>query len=182
LVSSEWGYSAWGGKWTPQRQADYVSRSYLLNLLAGVSISIIYDWRNDGPSPGDKEANFGLLDYGGRPKPAFYALKALVADLEGLRFMGQVKLRDRGSTVLVFGDGSRPSKLVGWTTTGERDAVLPAGTCVPAQSGQFRDSCCPVAAFSIATSIRLRLTGRPSVVAISDSSVISSEAQCASLQ
>jgi hypothetical protein len=175
LVSSEWGYSAWGGEWSAERQADYVLRSYLLNLLAAVPISILYDWQNDGPSSGDKESNFGLLDYGGRPKPAFDALRSLVAELDGLSLMGRVKLRDRATTVLAFGDGIRPSKLVGWSTTGDRDVVVRAGACVLAHS--LRASGCPVGTVSIPTMISLRLTGRPSVVAISNAPAIRSEAR-----
>jgi hypothetical protein len=179
LVSSEWGYSARGGEWSAERQADYVLRSYLLNLLAGVPVSILYDWQNDGPSPDDKESNFGLLDYLGRPKPAFDALRTLVAELDGLRLMGRVELRDRGKTVLAFGDGIRPSKLVGWSTTGDSDAVVPAGACVLAGSlwRQTQASDCPVGAVSIPARTPLRLTGRPSVVAISGATAVRTEAR-----
>ena len=67
LADSEWGYSMTGGAWTAPRQADFDVRLRLLDVMAGVPLSIIYDWQNDGPSPDDKEANFGLLDF---PRPA----------------------------------------------------------------------------------------------------------------
>jgi hypothetical protein len=65
LVDSEWGYPVQAGAWNEQRQADYVLRLYLTDLLAGVPITIVYDWRNDGPDSRDKEQNFRLLDFNG---------------------------------------------------------------------------------------------------------------------
>jgi polysaccharide biosynthesis protein PslG len=165
LVSSEWGYSAWGGEWTAERQADYVLRSYLLNLLAGVPVSILYDWQDDGPLPDDKEANFGLLDHQGGPKPAFRALRGLVQELRGLRLMGRLQLPGPHAVVLAFGDGVRPIKLVGWSDAGDRDAVIPRGACItPGFSPHGRKSAgCLSAPSALPVNVSMRLTPRPSV-------------------
>lgn len=165
MVSSEWGYSARGGRWTEERQADYVLRSYLLNLLARVPLSIIYDWRNDGRAPGDMEANFGLLDYEGRPKPAFAALSALLSELDGLRLLGRVPLHRRGAIALAFGEGDRPLKLVGWSVTGDQDALVPAEACVLGPAAKS----CSTEPVRVGADMRLRLGGRPAVAAIPQS-------------
>lgn len=162
LVSSEWGYSAWGGIWTRERQADFVLRSYLLNVLAGVPVSIIYDWRDDGPSPDDKEANFGLLDHAGRPKPVFTALSALLAELKGLRFLGQIPAHGRGTIVLAFGGETRPTKLVGWSSRRDQEVTVPADACVLGRSEGF----CPAEPVRLGVEMKLHLNSRPAVTRV----------------
>lgn len=133
-INSEWGYSVQGGVWTERRQAEYVLRSYLADLLAGVPITIIYDLRNDGPDPRDKEQNFGMLDFQGKPKTVAISLAAMVRDLRGLSVLGKVPAQ-AGSSILVFGAPGRPLKIVAWSVSSQpiRLMVGPA-LCVEAQS------------------------------------------------
>jgi hypothetical protein len=170
LVSSEWGYSAWGGEWTAERQADYVLRLYMLNLLSHVPVSIIYDWQDDGPSPNDKEANFGLLDYPGAPKPVYHALRRLVRELEGLHFLGRVETPGSRSVVLAFGTSAGPTKLVAWSDAAPLDMVVPAGACITAdlvQGGNARAAgSCPAGVAVMPHAVSIRLTSRPSTVIV----------------
>jgi hypothetical protein len=115
LVDSEWGYSVTGGIWTERRQADFNTRLRLLDMMAGVKLTIIYDWRNDGLNPADKEANFGLLDFHGTPKPAFHALTNASRSLAGLSYSGSLASSRRGDQVLQFDKGEAPGKIVAWS-------------------------------------------------------------------
>ena len=114
-IDSEWGYSVQDGPWTERRQAEYVLRLYLVDLLAGVPITIIYDLRNDGPDPRDKEQNFGLLDADGKPKPVAGALTGMLRELNGLTVLGKIRTTSDDTAVLVFGAANRPLKLVAWS-------------------------------------------------------------------
>src|SRR5262249_8960505 len=91
LVSSEWGYSSVAGVLSLDRQAELVVRAYLLNVMAGIPLSVIYDWQDDGPTPSDKEANFGLIDFSGKPKPAFHLISQIANELAGLHYQGRVE-------------------------------------------------------------------------------------------
>ena len=168
LVSGEWGYSAMGGAWSAERQADYVLRLYLLNLLAGVPVSILYDWQDDGPDPHEKEANFGLLDYRGAPKPAYRALTKLLQSLDGLSLMGRVPAGDERLFLLAFGRDGIARRLVGWgAADADAELRLPEPACiVPVSAFGQRLSIsgdCPASAATIAVPSRLHLTSRPAV-------------------
>jgi hypothetical protein len=181
LASSEWGYSAWGGEWTAERQADYVLRLYMLNLLAHVPVSIIYDWQDDGPSPNDKEANFGLLDYRGSPKPVYQALRGLVRELEGLHFLGRVEIPGARSLVLAFGANARPTKLVAWSDAAHLDIVVPAGARITVdmvQRGNARATgSCPADVAVMPRAVSIHLTSRPSTVIVPGATSPGADAQ-----
>jgi hypothetical protein len=168
LVSSEWGYSAIGGAWSPERQADYVLRLYLLNLLAGVPVSILYDWQDDGLDPREKEANFGLLDYRGAPKPVYRALTELLQSLDGLSLMGRVPTGNVRLFVLAFGRDGIARRLVGWhRDDGDAELRLPERTCIVpvsafGQSLIISDDCLS-STTTIALPTRLHITSRPAV-------------------
>lgn len=117
LVSSEWGYSSVAGVLSQDRQAELVVREYLLNVIAGVPLSIVYDWQDDGPVSTDKEANFGLIDFSGRPKSAYHAIAQIANELTGLRYMGRVATGDQSEFVLAFGNVGVTRKFVGWSTS-----------------------------------------------------------------
>jgi hypothetical protein len=115
-IDSEWGYSVQPGEWTEARQAAYVTRLYLTDLLAGVPVTILYDLRNDGIDRDDKEQNFGLLDAGGKPKPVVAALTNLIQKLDGLTLMGRVRTDQPGVTAVAFGRPGRPTIGVAWSS------------------------------------------------------------------
>jgi Glycosyl hydrolase catalytic core len=74
-------------------QANYLVRSAVISLAAGVQKIFWYDFLNDGTSDSQMEQNFGLLrrpDAGGRytPKPAFVAYAVLIRELAHRWFTG----------------------------------------------------------------------------------------------
>lgn len=120
FVSSEWGYSSVAGVLSPDEQAQFVVRAYLLNVMAGIPVSIIYDWQDDGPLPTEKEANFGLLDISGKPKPAYHLIGQIANELTGLRYVGRIETEDNRDFVLAFGNDRNTRKLIGWSTSKPR--------------------------------------------------------------
>jgi polysaccharide biosynthesis protein PslG len=165
LVDSEWGYSVTGGRWTQQLQADYVTRMRFVDMVAGVKLTIVYDWRNDGPDPADKEANFGLLDFYGTPKPVFRAVSGMVRDLADLRYMGPIRGARPGDIVLAFGDEDIVRKLVGWSAAGSTAlTALPDPICGPYRSTrpESNPACLSKGAASLLAA-RLQLSGTPAV-------------------
>lgn len=165
LVDSEWGYSVIGGRWTQQLQADYVTRMRCVDMVAGVELTIVYDWRNDGLDPGDKEANFGLLDFYGAPKLAFHALSDMVRDLADLRYMGPIRGDRPGDIVLAFGHEDVVRKLVGWSAVGSTAlAALPDTICGPDPSAraEINPACLSKGRASLLAA-RPHLSGTPAV-------------------
>jgi hypothetical protein len=90
MISGEWGYTtatppcAYGNKVTELTQAKFLARTWLANALAGVALSIFYDWRDDGSNATDCESNFGTVRHPPTgnssepfpPKPAYLAAMA----------------------------------------------------------------------------------------------------------
>jgi hypothetical protein len=163
VVNSEWGYSSTGGAWTQQRQADYVTRLWLLDRMAGIPLSIIYDWWDDGPDPSQKEASFGLVDHWGHPKPVHAALSRIASALRGLEYRGRL-LTYRGSEfLLAFGDSDRPvSIVIGWNADAPGSTLIaPRRLCLLQQPEPAGRHCPPGGAgFVVADSMRLDASPR----------------------
>ncbi|MFC3123607.1 hypothetical protein ACFOD4_00925 [Pseudoroseomonas globiformis] len=156
-VNSEWGFSSMGGEWSRERQAAYVSRLWLLDRMAGVPMSIIYDWWDDGPDPAEKEASFGIVDHHGRPKPLHAALSNLIGALEGFSYLGRIQVSQPQAYLLLFRqvDGMT-QRIVAWHTGGAtEDIALPVIPCSASDDGS---GCGPLPA-----GIRLRLDAAPQV-------------------
>ena len=96
-VSSEWGYSARYAHYDVTRQSKVLPRMWLMNAVYNMSVSVWYDWVNDGTNQTYTEHHFGVVyhDYfSGRDpvydaKPAYYAAMTFNRELEGC-FVGMV--------------------------------------------------------------------------------------------
>jgi len=158
IVNSEWGYSSTGGAWTRQRQADYVARLWLLDRMAGISLTIIYDWWDDGPDASQKEASFGIVDHWGQPKPVHAALARIAGALRGLEYQGRVETFRTGEFLLAFGAAEGPtSVLVGWNTEAQGSMIVaPRRLCLAGQPAPLSPGCAPDGTqFVVAESLRL---------------------------
>ena len=105
-------------------QADYLVRSAVLSLAAGVQKFFWYDLRNDGSDFYNVEQNFGLLnlpDAAGRytPKPAYVAYAVLARQLANQHFTGGGPI-GWGIYDEHFGNNLH----VLWSTPGNRNAVV----------------------------------------------------------
>jgi len=95
IISGEWGYSAVWKNYDETRQGKYLPRQWLINISAGIPVSIWYDWHDDGPDPKEPEHHFGIVAHSyhaGRdpvydPKPAYRAAQTLSRVLQGFRFV-----------------------------------------------------------------------------------------------
>src|SRR5260370_620283 len=58
IISGEWGYSSHRHGVSEETQAAFLARQQLFNLLAGVSVSILFDLEKDGADRKEKEHNF----------------------------------------------------------------------------------------------------------------------------
>lgn len=129
VLSTEWGFTLTDTN--EEEQAAYLLRSYLLNTLAGVPVSIWYEWRDAREGADDPEAHFGLLRLDGTEKPAYKALAAFMPALVGARVQKRVKIGGPDDYVLLLTKESNQSSLVFWTLgekQGRKIKLGPKGT------------------------------------------------------
>ena len=133
IISSEWGYSsAWPGN-TDEKQGQLLARAWLTNVANGISLSIWYDWRDDGLDPKEAEHHFGTVFnsyHEGRdpvydPKAAYLAARTLTAFFNGYRFEKRLDAGRTDDYLLVFRKGS-DLRFAAWTTaSAAHNVVLP---------------------------------------------------------
>lgn len=146
LVATEVGYhtaasavNPWHWALSESAQAKYTLRQFLELWNAGVSRSFAYELIDEGLNPSDMEHNFGLLRNDGSRKPAFIALRNLIA-LLGDRAAGAfaphpLVVRLSGDTagvhtlVVEKRDGRR--YLVLWQNATSYDKVSKSDVAVP---------------------------------------------------
>ncbi|MCX7045333.1 MAG: cellulase family glycosylhydrolase [Candidatus Sumerlaeota bacterium] len=128
IVSGEWGYSC--TNISRDLQGKYLPRQYLANLACGVPISIWYDWRDDGTNPKDAEHNFGTVERGMNPKPAYLASQTHTSVLKGYEFWTRIYTGDEKDWTLVFRKGDQWA-LAAWIADAgtTRTISLPLGRC-----------------------------------------------------
>ena len=132
IVSGEWGYSAGWKNFDEDKQGRELPREFLTNVMAGVPISIWYDWHDDGADPKEPEHHFGTVHHeyhAGRdpvydPKPAYLAMKALTATLHGATFDKRIDLPNPDDFVLRF-NTPHGTAVVAWTAGKAHEAHVP---------------------------------------------------------
>ncbi len=127
ILSGEWGYSLWhygGNPMSPGKQASYVARQFLVNLMNDVRLSIWYDWHDDGPDPKETEHNFGIVTYNYDLKPSYLAAKTLLHSLSGMTFTKRLPLESPSDYALLFSGGKR-QVVAAWTTEKPHAVRLP---------------------------------------------------------
>lgn len=87
---TEWGFPAYQeakpslfAGFTQDAQAKYIQRRMIETLSLGIDSSIVYALKDDGRDRHNAEHNFGLIDYNGKRKPAFEALRRVASDMNG---------------------------------------------------------------------------------------------------
>jgi hypothetical protein len=139
IISSEWGYSSvWPGM-SEEKQAQLLARAWLTNVANDISLSIWYDWRDDGVDPREAEHHFGTVAnsyHEGRdpvydPKPAYLAAKTLTTFFSGYRFQKRLNVGSADDYVLVFQKGG-DLRYAAWTTANSAHNVL-----IPLSAGRY---------------------------------------------
>lgn len=123
IVSGEWGYSA-VNDFTVERQAEYLVRSFLTNLMNDVRLSIWYDWHDDGPDPNEPEHHFGTVYLDFRPKPAYTAMQTLARELSGYTFAARIHSESGSDYLALFRKGD-DYRLAAWTTSEPHKIKIP---------------------------------------------------------
>lgn len=135
LLSGEWGWSTCSGTDgrlarcrqgaspdanTPADQAVYLSRQWLLNTRQNLSISIWYDWQDDGTNTTYGEDNFGVRGADGRTaKPAYAAATTLQLHFSRRNYLGDLRTTGSASPfgyAMAFGEELPPAPVAsGWS-------------------------------------------------------------------
>jgi hypothetical protein len=115
LLCTEWGYPTHG----PLQTADggNAVKMSLINLVSGVPLTIVYQWRDHGRNLKDPEDNFGLLDYGGDDKGGAGQLARYLSVAGRAQVVGRLNI-GRSDDYLIslrYPDGKRA--LIAWTET-----------------------------------------------------------------
>jgi len=116
IISGEWGYSS--DKKTGvslEKQADFIARQQLSNVLQEVPISIWYDWKNDGEDVNEPGHNFGTVTYDLQPKPGYVAIQTLTRELSGYRIASRRSTGNKKDFVLILKNSIGETKLAVWT-------------------------------------------------------------------
>ncbi len=127
ILSGEWGYSLphFRRDANPaEKQAQYLARQFLVNLMNDVRLSIWYDWHDDGPDPNEYEHNFGTVTHTYEPKPTYLAAKTLLHTLSGMRYIERLPLESPDDYALLFSDGEKWA-IAAWTTVEARSVTVP---------------------------------------------------------
>lgn len=125
--------------------ARYIPRLVLDNFAAGIARSYLYELIDEGTNLAEQEQNFGLLHHDGSPKPAFTALRnliALLADPGGSGAAGSVLVSMSGDTLgvthlaLVKRDGRQ--YLVLWQEASSYNLITHTLESVPVKNVTLR--------------------------------------------
>ena len=132
IISSEWGYSSvWRGL-SEEKQGELLPRAWLTNVANGISLSIWYDWHDDGVNPSEPEHHFGTVSNSYHEnrepvydaKPAYLAAKALTMFFSGYRFERRLDVGNSDDYLLAFRRGDA-FRFAAWTTGSRHNAALP---------------------------------------------------------
>lgn len=124
IISSEWGYASATEGISLEKQAEYIVRMQLSNLLYGIPLSIWYDWKNDGDDPDNFEHNCGTVTSGLNPKPAYHAIFTLNKQLEGYTLSRRISQENGNDFLLLFKDERGNSRICAWTTDKPHPVLL----------------------------------------------------------
>lgn len=79
MAATETGYSTFLDGPSEAAHAKYLPRLFCEYFRKGVQRTFSYEFLDEWNKPGDREANFGLVRFDLSPKPAFHALRRLLA-------------------------------------------------------------------------------------------------------
>lgn len=146
VIQGEWGWASSGYNrdvlWFADEMDDgmqgrLLARQWLTNLACSIPLSIWYDWRDDGPDPGNPEHNCGMVRHAYHaghsqafePKPAYLAARTLAETLRGCCFDRRIQTGDEEEYVLVFRRGSTV-RYAAWAASGP-----PRSVRIPVEGG-----------------------------------------------
>lgn len=122
VVATEWGFTLTDT--SEEDQAAFLLRSFLLNSLSKVPLSIWYEWRDARAGDDDPEAHFGLLTLKRKEKPSYKALASFLPPLKGARVEKRLPVGGESDFILQLRrpDGSRA--LVFWSAAAQPETKI----------------------------------------------------------
>jgi hypothetical protein len=167
VLSGEWGYSSHRKGVSLETQAAFAVRQQLSNLLHGVPLSIWYDWKNDGPDPGENEHNFGTVLPDLKPKLAYTAIQTLTRELGGYAIERRVTMGNEKDYVLLCKhNSSGAQKLAAWTLAGPHSLSLEINAPADAKFTTVSGTGDPLVVHLEAGRLVLLLNGAPQYVTL----------------
>lgn len=128
ILCSEWGQPDTEIGFDKYTQAIWLVRQFLVTSRTNSSVTIYYDWHDDGPDPNYREDHFGTVEYTYfenkyppyTPKPGYFATQTIVRVLSGYSFAKEISISefDEEDYVFLYSSDSKSSKdfvLVAWT-------------------------------------------------------------------
>ncbi len=103
LVATEFGYSNYVPDsdhpvdfmyCTSEDHPRLAVRTLLMQLVAGVPLTIWYEWEDAGTDPNDREHHLGIVDAYGNPKPAHQAVKTMFSTLNNSEYVSRMQVGD----------------------------------------------------------------------------------------
>jgi hypothetical protein len=93
IIATEFGHSTYTGDWhmpasSYELQAEWIVRSHLLLAAAGLDRVYRYAFQDEGTDRTEPEHCFGVVDWHGKPKPAYLAYRAMTRLLGTARCEG----------------------------------------------------------------------------------------------
>lgn len=128
ITAGEMGYPTHEGWWhvpavSVERQAEWVVRSHLLLIASGVRRIWWYAFQDEGTDRKNPEHNFGIVDWYGNPKPAYFAYEAMVHLLGETRCDGLQTEAKPPVYAVRFRKGKEFITAI-WDSGGESEVVL----------------------------------------------------------
>lgn len=130
IISSEIGWAthnqsgSWAEKVTYDRQADYVVRCYLNSITAGIVNTYIYAFQDEGYETDYSEYQYGMVDWYGNPKPAYYTAYTLMKMIKNAEYMGGVSGIYHPNYAITFWDETRSKYITAiWTADGQERKI-----------------------------------------------------------
>jgi hypothetical protein len=108
------------------QQGQYAVRSILLNLMAGIPYTTIYELVNPGTDTTLVEQNFGLVKMDGTKKVGFTYVQSILSSLADYRYTNRISAPD-DVYALQFADDSGNVKVASWTVSGATKTVTIEG-------------------------------------------------------
>jgi len=111
-------------KVTREQQANYVARCYLVSALCGVDNVFLYAFQDEGPELGNVEWQFGIVDWYGKPKPAYFTNYTLGKLLKDATVVKRIETLEHTNYGGVFYDEAKDMYLTAlWNNSGNGDTV-----------------------------------------------------------
>jgi hypothetical protein len=161
VIVSEWGYS---GRTTDGLldQFRFAPRLYLNPLMAGVPLSVYYDWSDSSLDINARDSTFGLNDYYLNERPTLRQFKFLNQQLGGYTYKGRLDIGDDRIAALMFSNGSQERVLL-WNFDRAAKTVTLPGT-----NGIYeirKDGTANVITTATASKVPVSLTDQATIVA-----------------